>query len=337
MKQITYLIVLLLLLPTYTEAENHPDTVSYRNAEVEIEFRILLGDQEEIPWILLQDREGVPKKVSKEVVIGNDDVEGFTIDDYKPDFANDKNLKIHFAPKAWKRIRETTGRLKGKQVALIRDGIIYWSPTILQAITRFALVSGGEGISIEKFLELFPTENIPEHLHSDTLHEKFLTDWIENHPEDLETLRELVNYYFEDKNHPEVNKALPYVQRLVKVTPDDFMNQKRLIQCYSGIGNHEKALATGIQALSHVPITENMLLHFIVGNLQYEMGNKTEAIKSLEASLEIIRQVKIPNKDYIDPRLLSERSIQELDGLVVPKKEDMIQEVNNRIKFIMAH
>ena len=80
-----------------------------------------------------------------------------------------------------------------------------------------------------------------------------------------------------------------------------------------------------------------MLLHFIVGNLQYEMGNKKEAVKSLEASLEIIRQIEIPNKNDIDRRFLSEKSIQELDGLVVPKKEDMIQEVVDRINFMLTH
>ncbi len=338
MRQIAYLIVLQLFLPTLIGAENISDPVFYRNTGIIIEFRILLEDQEKTAGVLVQDREGLSQKVSKEIVIRNNDILGFTTDDYTPDFDDDKEFKIHFEPDSWKRIRETTSRLKGKRIALIREGKIYWSPTMLEAITRSAVMSfTDEETSIEEFLKDFPTENIPEHLHSETLHEKFLTDWIESHPEDLGALQEIVNYYFEDKNHPEVNKALPYLQRLVKVTPDGFINQKRLMQCYSGIGNHEKALATGIEALSHVPRTEKMLLHFIVGNLQYEMGNKTEAIKSLEASLEIIRQIKIPNKDGIDRRFLSETSLQELDGLFVPKKEDMIQEVNDRINFIMAH
>ena len=159
MRQLFYLTLVLLLLPTFSPAENHPDPVFYRNAGVEIEFRILLEDQEKIPWILLHDREGLPRKVSKKIVIGNEDIAGFTIDDFEPDFDIDKNLKIHFAPNAWGRIRETTRRLKGKRVALIRDGKIYWSPTMLQAITRSAVVSGGGGSSIEEFLKEFPTEN----------------------------------------------------------------------------------------------------------------------------------------------------------------------------------
>ena len=337
-RKIAYLIVLQLFLPTLIGAENIPNQVFYRNTGINIEIRILLEGQEKTAWVLVQNRDGLPQKVSKEIVIRNDDILGFTTDDYTPDFDDDKGFKIHFEPDAWKRIRETTSRLKGKRIALIREGKIYWSPTMLEAITRSAVMSfTGEETSVEEFLKDFPTEDIPEHLHSETLHEKFLTDWIESRPEDLGALQELVNHYFEDKNHPKVNKALPYVQRLVKITPDDFMNQKRLMQCYSGVGNHEKALATGIQALSHIPTTEKMLLHFIVGNLQYEMGNKTDAIKSLEASLEIIRQIKIPSKNDIDRRFLSETSLQELDELVVPKKEDMIQEVNDRINFIMAH
>ncbi len=67
------------------------------------------------------------------------------------------------------------------------------------------------------------------------------------------------------------------------------------------------------------------------------MGHKTDAIKSLEAVLEIISQIKIPNKDDIDRRFLSETSIQELDELIVPQKKDMIQEVKDRINYIMTH
>ena len=155
----------------------------YRNEGVDIEFRILLEDQEETPWIMLQDQEGSPQRVSKEIVIDNDDVAGFTIHDYEPLFEDDKGFIMHFEPDSWKKIRETTARLKGKRVALVRDGKIFWSPMMNEALIRSAVVSfGGEENSVEKFFKDFPTENFPEHLHSETLYEQFLLDWVKSHP-----------------------------------------------------------------------------------------------------------------------------------------------------------
>jgi len=107
MRNIFCFILLLLFIPTFIAAEGHPDPVFYRNAGVDdIEYRILLEDQEKIPWIMLQDREGTSQRVSKEIVIGNDDIAGFTIDDYKPDFDDDDGFIMHFEPKSWRKIEK---------------------------------------------------------------------------------------------------------------------------------------------------------------------------------------------------------------------------------------
>jgi len=253
-------------------------------------------------------------------------------------------------------------------VALVRDGLILLSPIIYSALTRSARVNfGGTETSVEELLKDFPTENLPERLHSETLYEQFLLDWVEAHPNDLdikdslaslsspkiyeqflvswidlhpedwETIRELVNHYFEDKNNPKFKKALAHAQRFVKAKPEDSQMQIHLMQCYLLMGNNEKALATGIHALPQVPKIEKMFLHRMVGEIHYDMGQKKEALKSLEASLEIMRQIKFPNIDDIDRKFLSETSIQKITGVVLPKKEEMIQETINRINFILAH
>jgi len=367
MRNIFCFILPLLFMPTFIEAGSRPDSVFYRNDGVNIEYRILLEDQEKIPWIMLKDRQGTPHRVSKEIVIGNEDIAGFTIDDYKSDFDDNHGVIMHFEPNSWRKIREATGKLKGKRVALVRDGRILLSPIIYSALMRATGVYlGSTEKSVEEFLKDFPRENLPERLHSETLYEKLLTDWmashphdlevkdirnlssskkyeqflvswIDRHPEDLGTLRALVNHYFEDKNNPKCKKALAHARRFVKAKPVESQMQIRLMQCYQLMGNNEKSLTTGIQAISHAQSMEKVFLHRMVGELQYEMGNKKEAVKSIEASLEIMRQIKFPNIDDIDRKFLSEMSIQKLDGLVVPKKEEIIQETIDRINYILTH
>ncbi len=359
MRQIAYLIVILLFLPTFIGAEDLPDPVFYRNAGVEIEFRILLEDQENIPWILLQDHDGMPQRASKEIVISNEDIVGFTTYDFEPLFEDDKGFIMHFNPDSWRKIREVTGRLKNKRIALVRDGIIFWSPTMHEALTRSAVIEvGGEETSVAELLKDLPTEKFPERLGSKTLYEqfifdwmeihpddldiknslrdlntpkiyeKFLVSWVESHPEDWKTMYELVSYYFEEKDQHDINKALPFAKKLVKLRPEDSQMRDRLIQCYLLMSNNEKALATGIQALPHTPKSEKMFLHRMIGEIQFKMGHKKEALESIEASLESMKQT-----EFTTPH----KSLAKITGVVLPKKEEMIQETVDRIDFIMAH
>ncbi len=335
MRMVLSFILLLLFIPSFIEAESPPDPVFYRNDGIDIEFRILLEDQENIPWIMMWDREGLPQRVSKEIVISNNDIAGFTIDDYKPIFDDDDGFIIYFEPNSWKKIRETTDRLKGIRVAFLRNEKIFSSSIIFEALTRSTTQHLGDTeISVEGFLKGLPIEKLPEHIHSKTIYEQFLLDWIDSHPKDWETIRELVNHYFKDRNNINFKKAVAYAQKFVKAKPNNSEMQIRLMECYQLIGNNEKALATSIQALSHASSLQKIFIHRVVAKIQYNMGNERKAVKSLETSLEILRELEsLITKGKITP----ENSIKENGRVVYPKLEDMIQEVNDRINFIMAH
>ena len=174
-------------------------------------------------------------------------------------------------------------------------------------------------------------------MSSRKLYEQFLVTWIDRHPDDLRTLRELVSFYWKDKNNPQVDKALHHLENFVKAKPEDFEMQVRLMQSYIFMGEEKKALTMIMALLPHSQTEDKMILYFYLGELHYEMGNKKEAVKSLEASLEILRKIKTPSLDDIDRKFLSEKSIQELDGIVPPKKEDMIQETMDRINYMREH
>ena len=325
----TSVIPILLILASYSLAEsNKTENSYYRNENASIEMRLLVEPEDEIPWVNLQDSEGATQRVSKEEAISSSDVEGVSIER--------DEIVIHFKPTSWSRIRETTTRLKGKRLAIVKDGEIIISPVMRAPIDRAALIDSAPKINLDGFLKGFVLQTRPPHLDSDKIYMQFLSEWIVTHPNDLDRKHHLATLYLEDKESPQIEKALPLFQELAEAKPNDGLIQMRLIVCYIGLGQFDQALATSQHALSNIQRRDQMFMYGLIGEIHYLKGDKENAIENLEIQLERVKESDFPKFE----ELLGEEQTTKLNeafGWEAQSKNKMIKKIKSRIEYIRTH
>lgn len=301
--------------------------VFYKNNNANIEFRILAELEDDFPSIYLPDQSDSQQKVSQEIVIGSIDIAGFTIGN---------ELHIYFEPNSWGKVRETTIRLKGKRIALVKDGKIISSPRIWEPFSRSGVMSSGENKTTLKWaLKGFTIEKRPSSLDSDEYYIQFLNKWIVTHSKDFDAIKTLAYFYLEIEGNPGHEKALPLFQKLAKAEPDNINTQMKLIQCYMGLGQLPSARTAAHKALTNTDQLGKIGLLASIGEIHYLEGHKDQAIKNLTLSLETLQNFEVPTPPK-HLKALAEQILKEM-GIGQIKKNEMIEKIKSRIEYIQTH
>ena len=105
----------------------------------------------------------------------------------------------NFKPSSWEKIREATSQVKGKKVALIKDGEILMIPLMYEPVDRSAQVTGVTNTTPDNFLNGLVLYPRPSYLNSDELHDQFLAKWISKHPNDILLKEQIASQYFNQR------------------------------------------------------------------------------------------------------------------------------------------
>ncbi len=316
MRHILLYTLFFFLFQTFTFAQISSNSVFYRNAGANIEFRVVIEeDDQDTPWITLQDREGVPHKVTKEVVIGSQDIAGFTIEEGE--------LTIHFNPDSWARVRKITNRIQGKYMAFVKSGKLFISAQVATPFSRSAQLNFGKNRKIVRsVLDELPEGDLPAFIETSDQYISFLEEWVKNQKTDKYDLVHLADIYFND-NGTQVDKALLIFKKVASIDPTDSGVQFRIVQCYIALSEYEQALITAQRSLSSMDKNEQIDMHKLLGDIHYSMGNKEDAIKSLELYIEEFQSLRFSDKEWAKP--------------FHNARDKKIEIVRDQINYIKAH
>ncbi len=318
MRHILLYTVFFFFFPTFTFAESSSNSVFYRNDGANVEFRVVIDeDDQDTPWLILQDQEGSPRKVSKEVLIGSDDIAGFSV--------RAGGLDLHFKLESWGKILETTRGLKGKRLAFIKNKVILISPRIYSTLIRSGFLDFGKDKKYqERILKDLPIQTRPAYLNSKEVYMQFQSKWINLHPNDLETMEALAHQYIDDKDSLNFKEALRLFEVLAIEKPKDRMIQTQLLQCHFELGQYDGVLEAGGNALLALEREDQLFIYALMGETHYAMGRKDEAVRNLESYLDRLKEITFQDNDEFSRR-----------GSIT--RDKAIQKVKDRITYIQTH
>lgn len=325
----------ILTLPVFAfEEETEIKEPFYKNVSANIEMRLVIeSDEEEIPWLYMQDLEGASHKVSEEILIDSSDVEGATttVSEF-----GEKMLTLYFYPSSWEKVYEATTRAKSKKVAMLKEGQIHTTPIVYERIFHAAQIAGDPLASEEALLSGFVLGTRPSHLDSKELYNQFLADILSSHPEDLKLKQTLAYSYLKNKNPRQLEKALPLFQELAETKPNDGFIQTNLVLNLARLEKFTEALSTAESSLNRIPETDQIFMHKIVGEIYFWIGNKDKALESLRQQLKMVQELEFFKREQGRSEKELAKIYEQL-GWSLPDKAKYIKKIKARIDYIQTH
>lgn len=259
----------------------------YNNIRSNIEFRAIALENSKIPTVELRDTEGNIHRVEKTIMLYSSDVIGISTDE--------NQITFLFNPKSWGKVREVSQSLYKRKLAIIKNGIIFFAPTIASTISRSAKLSQSKKVSIQPLMDGFVPARKPQSIGSEEDYIQFLKTWLANHPNDKEVLTDLVFAYIPENDYSKCEDAIVYLERILEGEPSDYIIGYKLLNCFNKTNNFEKALKVSEDLLPH--LSEDFMKYLLVGAIgqfYYRLGMLEKAIQHTELALNYFKTAKSP-------------------------------------------
>lgn len=117
--------------------------------------------------------------------------------------------------------------------------------------------------------------------HDPTSAERSLREATKQNPNDLEANRRLAEFLLQNGKSGE---ALPYLERAVRLKPDDFASQFDLALADANTGKNEDARQLAESLLQHHDTAE---LHHLLADVDEKLGNPLEAVRHYQRAAEL--------------------------------------------------
>lgn len=268
-------------------ASSFADGKFYRNINSGIEFRVIALEKTKLPIEIIPNIHGDLQPVEKFVRINSSDVLGIS--------TNGNQIIIHFKKDSWNKIRKVSLSFQNRKIAIIKNNKIIFAPTMVSTIDRSASLSASQEVNMETLLEGFSSEQKPQNLNSKEIYIKFLKSWINDHPNDNEAIRVLAFEYIPKNDFSNCEGAIPYLEQILKDTPDDMIVGMNLLNCLLESKKNTKALSVAQKLLPH--LSDELMKYSLIGGIgeiYYRLGMFKEAIQQVEIALNYFKTTKDP-------------------------------------------
>lgn len=304
----------------------------YKNINANIEMRLVVESEEnDTPWLYMEDIKGNRHKVSKEILINSSDVEGVSIKKER----GEEFITLHFHPASWGKVYEVTTRVNHKKVAIVEKGVILTLPRINEPLIKAAQISGSHLASTSIHLNGFSLSRRPSHFDSNERYHQFLSDWISSHPNDLKTKKTLAYSFLMKEKPPQLDKALPLLKELTKANPDDGRIQMELVRTLVKASKLDEALDSAKSALSNLGGLDEISMYGIIAEVFHLKSEKSNALKYLEICLQKVEKHTFPK--FSPRREKLKAQVEKITGKPVLGKSGLVNQIKKRIEFIRSH
>ncbi len=267
-----------------------------------IELKVVQQDGSKGNFITLPSVDGTQYQVSEKSLINSSDFEGLEL---QPEFT------ILFLKKEfWHKLRSVTSQHLNKELAIVIDGKILSVAKVIEPLTRSIYLAGIKKENIEDTLKRLKSSERPEYLDSHDTYQIFLENWIKENPNDYPVIKELVYSYMMDFRtgatiQPRLttacDKALPWLEKLNAVYPNDITNYTNLYGCFFAQKKFKQAVDISLESIPKYNESDKWLPYMSIGIVYIAEGSYSKAIQILEKSKAILLQAELLPKN-IDPQ-----------------------------------
>lgn len=278
---------LLLALPSLSFAVEG----SYLLGKEKLEFRGVVKASERTDqhkdWQEMRDIKGERFLVSNKAELTSEDIEGVHVQ--KDEFYGKEKYEVivFFKEVSWSKVRDTTNRLLGKRLGVLRRNSILLAPIVGDTLEERAQLSPFSLQGVERFIAGFvrtnelPTEK-KEREYFESLQRK-----VEKSLDDLDAAIELAAHYLHRKDY---EKATSLFEKLIQWYPLRYGFRYNLGGTYVEAGKYDKAIEVFEKALVDLPDKEwrirmgLAMVYKIKGENHNELRELEKSLKHLKAS-----------------------------------------------------
>ena len=178
--------------------------------------------------------------VSLNALIDSNDIYGILIEKTAYNGNEQYTITLHFRPESYDKIREVTGQLIKKRLAIVRGSTILTASVVLEALTSYATIP-----TDFDFLDKFKEGLVPIDQASIETWNKRTIEWLEEkikkNSDDTEMLVWLAREY--NKNNPkDCEKTISLFEKNILANPALIMYARAAHGCYRFLKQYERAL-----------------------------------------------------------------------------------------------
>ena len=204
------------------------------------------------------------------------------------------HLVLYFNRSDWISVRTRTELYNLREVAIICSDVVLSTGILRDPLVRSALVRRSEDLDIVWFLEGFTKGPKPPYADAEYAYVDFLRQWIELHPDDVDSVSTLAYIISKKGTRSSWLEALPLYERLAGEPSPESDHLSRLATAYVVAQRYDEAIAAAERSLELSHDTEVPFAYGHLGLVHAAAGNRTEALKALNTAVQLLRDTPFP-------------------------------------------
>jgi len=320
------------------ERDSSRQTIGYFTPGKEVlEFRAVsaLTDKENqsgFEWMETSKKDRL--LVSLNALIDSNDIYGILIEKTAYNGNEQYTITLHFRPESYDKIREVTGQLIKKRLAIVRGSTILTAPVVLEALTSYATIP-----TDFDFLDKFKEGLVPIDQASIETWNKRTIEWLEEkikkNSDDTEMLVWLAREY--NKNNPkDCEKTISLFEKNILANPALIMYARAAHGCYRFLKQYERALNFYKMTLSIIKDKiDEVDIRTMIIEIYGLKGDMQGMIDEAEQNLRVMKEIPLPSFDFLPEGPGKERFIKEMrmkQEQAIKGMEDRIQKAKSELK-----
>lgn len=284
----------LILFPILSIGKS-PQESFYHLGDLKLEMRSI-ATKKSNSITKLKTKDGEEFDLNRKPLLTSNDFEGIGV--------NGEDIILYIKKQSWGKTREITSKYLNMRLALTADGVILLAPVVREPLSRQLQISwpNKSGESIKTLTQKLKTSVKPVYLENTNQYELFLQDWVLKHPNDYSANYELMILYFSDSNgsfsyeaigSENCKKAIPILQKLKSIQPDDREAYSYLSLCYLSVENYDESLKILNSSLNLYPDNEKWLIYPQIATVYQQKGSYDKALNSLERAKTLLSKSKL--------------------------------------------